>query len=257
MFSKYFKFKIKTDSFNDNLNDIVESFKDKKILVCADKKEFGFLDKKYKLSSLLNIVSIVFCNQKSYKEGKYYKKIKVIDFNQIKYKQFDYVLITSENSINIFNKLTFDFGVDSENIQSLFVETIKDGRQNLEYALKYKFESYLKNLKKKLKNKKIMVYGAGLFFRLLCEYFDFSDLNIIGVVDKKYKNVDENKEFLGYKTFKPENIISENPDYLIIATKKFVPIFENLYFDYLDKTNIKIIPIIKKNIFSLLSEIEF
>lgn len=38
----------------------------------------------------------------------------------------------------------------------------------------------------KLRNKKVIVYGAGKFFSNLD--FDFSQLNIIGIADKKFKN---------------------------------------------------------------------
>ena len=106
-----------------------------------------------------------------------------------------------------------------------------------------------------MKNKKVMFYGTGIFFQLINQYFNLSEINVLGVVDKKYKNVNENKEYLGYKTFKPEQIIDMNPDYVIITTKMFVPIAGDLYFDYLEKTNIKLIPILKRNIFELLKEI--
>jgi len=256
MLSNYFKFKIKTKSFNTNLEKIIQDLKSLNILVCADKEEFKFLDKKYKLTSVLNISSIIFCDKKNNKKEKIFKNIKIIDFHQISDEKFDAILVSSENSEEVINKLNFVYSVNNVIVKSLFTETIKDGRQNLEYALKYGFERYFKSLNKKLKNKKVMIYGTGIFFKILYEYFDFSKINIIGVVDKKYKNINEDKEFLGYKTFKPENIVSENPDYLLVATKKFIPIFENLYFGYLDKTKIKIIPILKKNIFNLLSEMD-
>lgn len=72
--------------------------------------------------------------------------------------------------------------------------------KNLEkYLINNKFEEQLSNLKNELKNKKIIVYGTGKLFQTIIEKYDLSDLDIIGVSDKKYVLEDEGKENFGYK----------------------------------------------------------
>ena len=155
----------------------------------------------------------------------------------------------------MINKLFYDYRIEDKPIKTLFFETIKDGKQNLEYLLNNNMEKYFEKLKKKLKNKRVVIYGSGVFFELIHYYFDMSGINILGVADKKYKNVNEDKEIFGYKTMKPEQMLDINPDYVVVATKRYVSVAEFLYFGFFEDTKVKIIPIVKKNIFKLLYEL--
>jgi len=76
----------------------------------------------------------------------------------------------------------------------------------------------LPKLLKRLKNKKVVFYGAGVYLELIKKYFDLSSLNVIAISDKKFENMEES-EFLGYKTCSPDKIKDLNPDYVIITTK--------------------------------------
>ena len=61
-------------------------------------------------------------------------------------------------------------------------------------------------------------------------FYDLSGLNIIGVSDKRFENSDNSeKEFLGYKTIKPDDIKKVNPDYVLVATKFFINITKFIY----------------------------
>ena len=60
---------------------------------------------------------------------------------------------------------------------------------------------------------------------------------------------------LGYKVI-PKNLIADNnPDYVLVATKFYINIIEDLYYDTLSKTKIKIKPLMKKPFFTLVKEI--
>ena len=76
------------------------------------------------------------------------------------------------------------------------------------------FQSKLDELGAKYKNKKVLIYGAGSLFHIANENFNIDKLNIIGVSDKKFKEVQTYKEF---EAFPPENISELNPDIVLIA----------------------------------------
>ena len=121
--------------------------------------------------------------------------------------------------------------------------------------LKYKFEKTLPKLVKKLEGKSVVIYGAGVFLELIKKYFDISGLNIIGISDKRFENHTENEEFLGYKVYAPSEIKDVSPDYVLVATKTYINIIENLYYETLKGTKINIKPLLQKPFMTLVKEI--
>ena len=117
------------------------------------------------------------------------------------------------------------------------------------------FEKSLKKLKKKLKNKTSIVYGAGSFFKYINENYDLSELNIVGISDMKFDEKDEKQEFLGYKKIPKNKIVSYKPDYVLIATLKYISIIEDFEINILNKTNIKVLPLAKLPLIELIKEI--
>lgn len=120
-------------------------------------------------------------------------------------------------------------------------------------------------LKKKFKNKKIIIYGAGIYFKNLgC---DFSQLNVIGIVDKKFSEADAGEKFynlnkIPYKKFNHNDadfilVVLKNPKGAIEELKNFVPKNKIISFEktsILDRTNLfhkedknNTIVLIKKN----------
>lgn len=120
-------------------------------------------------------------------------------------------------------------------------------------------------LKKKFKNKKIIIYGAGIYFKNLgC---DFSQLNVVGIVDKKFLEVESGEKFynfkkIPYKLFNHNDadfilVVLKNPKGAIEELKEFVPKNKIISFEnpsILDKINIfqkednnNIIVLIKEN----------
>ncbi|MBR3605379.1 MAG: hypothetical protein IKL52_05065, partial [Candidatus Gastranaerophilales bacterium] len=63
------------------------------------------------------------------------------------------------------------------------------------YLKKVNFKKEFYNLKNTLKNKKILIYGAGILFETIYKNYDFSDLNIVGISDKKIESENSAKEF--------------------------------------------------------------
>ena len=83
----------------------------------------------------------------------------------------------------------------------------------LEYYKKVKAQKQINKLAKKYRNKKIIVYGAGIMADTLFKNYDISKLNIIGVCDKKFET-SENKTFFSYTGFPPSEI--KNLDFYVI-----------------------------------------
>lgn len=63
-----------------------------------------------------------------------------------------------------------------------------NGKTWIDIFQELKFEKYLTNLEKRLKNKKIVIYGAGIMFDCISNNFDISRFNIQAIADKKFEN---------------------------------------------------------------------
>ena len=117
------------------------------------------------------------------------------------------------------------------------------------------FEKYLNKLKKKLKNKTSIIYGAGSFFKYINENYDLSDLNIIGISDMKFDENNEGNDFLGYKMIPKDKIVNYKPDYVLVTTLKYISIVEDFEINILNKTKIKVLPLAKLPILQLIKDI--
>ena len=89
--------------------------------------------------------------------------------------------------------------------------------EHLELLKKYKFDKQLKKLDKNLKNKTVLIYGAGIYFKKIKENYDLSNLNIVGISDKKFQLEQEGQEEFGIKIVPYDKIWELNPDVILIA----------------------------------------
>lgn len=117
------------------------------------------------------------------------------------------------------------------------------------------FEKYLKKLNKKLKNKKIIIYGAGTFFKYIKENYNLNSLNIIGISDLKFNENEEGEKYLDYNIIPLDKILDYKPDYLVIATMHYEKIIDNFEVNILNETKIKAIPLARKKLWDLIKEI--
>ena len=130
----------------------------------------------------------------------------------------------------------------------------KETKEHIEYLKKIGFGKHLKKITKKLKDKKIVLYGAGSFFKVIYDNYDLSGLNIVGISDAKFEKHECDEEFCGYKVLSPGEMKDLNPDYILVSTLRFVRIIENFYADLFESTKIKIKPLINKPFFEIWRE---
>ncbi|MEI8389734.1 MAG: hypothetical protein WCG23_07590 [bacterium] len=85
----------------------------------------------------------------------------------------------------------------------------------LEYLKKKKLQKHINKLAKTYKNKKVLIYGAGLFFNVIQENYDLSILNIVAISDNKFE---KEEQYKGIKAIPPYEIKNADFDVMIIAT---------------------------------------
>ena len=116
-----------------------------------------------------------------------------------------------------------------------------------EYIEEINFKSQYKNLVKKLKNKKVLIYGAGSFFQYICKNYDLSQLNIVGISDLKFSEEQEGSDFFGYKIVPFSKIKMHNIDVILLAMQCYTKVCMDFEINEFNETNFKIIPLAKPN----------
>ena len=104
----------------------------------------------------------------------------------------------------------------------------------------------ISKLAEQFKDKRILIYGAGMLFRVLMENYDFSGFNIIGISDRSFFCMDL-EELYGIKTYTHTEIKAVNPDVILLATNYYLFI-ESFLQDELMLDEIKIVSIIERNL---------
>lgn len=104
------------------------------------------------------------------------------------------------------------------------MDNISENQTNPEYKFylqKFKeinIKKILEKYSKKYKNKKILIYGNGIFFDVLADNYNLKKyFNIIGVSDKRYEK-DAGYLYKGFMTFKPSQIKELDFDAVFITT---------------------------------------
>ncbi|MBR1908005.1 glycosyltransferase family 2 protein [bacterium] len=90
-----------------------------------------------------------------------------------------------------------------------------------EYLKTINEQKYLDRLSKKLKNKKILLYGAGLTSMVLLANYNFSNFNIVGICDKKFENENSNEFFYNLKPISPSELKNIDFDVILFTLKEF------------------------------------
>lgn len=129
----------------------------------------------------------------------FYKKILSIQTSIIKGQKQDFIYI-----------LGMKIPIKRKNIQN---------EDYLKYYKKIKLDKKITKLTKDYKDKKIVIYGAGMMSKILLENYDISSLNVVAVCDKSFE---ENKpqDFYGYKCITPEELKNFECDVVFVVLLK-------------------------------------
>jgi len=123
------------------------------------------------------------------------------------------------------------------------------------YLTDINFKKQLQCLNRKLKNKRIVIYGSGQLFQTICKYYDVSKLNIVAVTDGKYSTQNKEQSVCGYSTILVEEIEELKPDFILVAILNYTDIVYNLENIVYKNKPVKIMPMVQKNFFTILKEI--
>ena len=87
-----------------------------------------------------------------------------------------------------------------------------------DYLKSIRFEDKLLFLSKKYNKKRILIYGNGILFNVICQNYDLSKyLNICAVSDLRYEKNPTDK-YMGYKAVKPADIKETEADVILVTT---------------------------------------
>lgn len=75
-------------------------------------------------------------------------------------------------------------------------------------------------LGKKYKDKKVILYGAGIISDIITTDFDISGLNLIGISDIKFET-QLLSDFKGYKVIKPSSLAKEKDAIILIILQEY------------------------------------
>lgn len=121
-----------------------------------------------------------------------------------------------------------------------------------EYLKKINFNKYLVNLKKKLKHKKVIIYGTGMLFQYIYSNYDLSDINIIGISDIKFSEEHEGEQYLGQRIIPKNSILKYDVDVILVASENYLDLIEDIEQNLTKETKIKVLPLARKRWFDVI-----
>ena len=105
------------------------------------------------------------------------------------------------------------------------------------------FEKRFKYLIKKLKNKKVLIYGTGKLFKLVAENYDLSSLDIIGLCDNKYLIDEFGQIEQNYKII-PKSFINDiDFDAILICAQEYQSILSRFKKSFKHKLILPLVPL--------------
>ena len=125
------------------------------------------------------------------------------------------------------------------------------------YIKQVNFDKQYKKLIKKYQNKKIVIYGAGQLFKIINEKYDLSKLNIVGICDRSFDVLSNEKEFLGYKKILIDDLANCDADLILTGTYEYIYLIDYLKKTVFKKRKISIRPLIYMTVGMFLKEFFF
>lgn len=105
----------------------------------------------------------------------------------------------------------------------------------IKYFKEVNAQRQINKLARKFKNKKIAIYGAGEYFKVLYDNFDLSKLNVVAIADKKFEtNKDSN--YTSWQALAPDELKEYDFDIILVALYDDSSLMDYLEYELLINT---------------------
>lgn len=111
------------------------------------------------------------------------------------------------------------------------------------YLQEINAQKQIDKIAKKYKGKKVLIYGAGTFFDLICKKYDISALNIVAISDMKFAN-DTSLNTTDFKAIKPDDMKDYDCDVVIVALLNDLSVAKSIEKNILSGSKNKKVPIV-------------
>ena len=140
--------------------------------------------------------------------------------NKINYNNNFYNIYQIFRCLNFSQKIKFIIAFFNINLslKNYKYYEIRSKEQWVDYFNAIDEQNYIKKLSEKLKNKKIIIYGAGIISEVLFANYDLSNFNIIGISDKRFERTNE-KELYGLPAIRPDKLNDTEFEVILFALK--------------------------------------
>ncbi len=117
----------------------------------------------------------------------------------------------------------------------------------IKYFKNVNAQKQINKLAKKFKNKKVVIYGAGKYFKNLYDNFDLSKLNVIAICDRKFET-NKTANDTSYNALTPDELQEYDFDVILVALYDDIKLINYLKQELLKNTkneDKKVLPIIE------------
>lgn len=111
------------------------------------------------------------------------------------------------------------------------------------YLQEINAQRQIDKIAKKYKGKKVLIYGAGTFFDLICKKYDISKLNVVAISDMKFAN-DISSNTTKFRAIAPDDMKEFECDVIIIALLNDLDVAKSIENNILKNSKNKNIPIV-------------
>lgn len=105
----------------------------------------------------------------------------------------------------------------------------------IKYFKEVRAQKQIDKLAKKFKNKKIAIYGAGEYFKVLYDNFDLSKLNIVAIADKKFET-NKTTNYTSWEALAPDELKECDLDIILVALYDDSSLMDYLEYELLINT---------------------
>ncbi len=155
------------------------------------------------------------------------------------------------NSLGL--KYKFYFGHHSNRLGETVLYAISETDEK-RLLRRNRFDKRFNMLKEKVKNKKVVIYGANSILDEIQRCYNLEDLNVVAISDSKFVDSDISL-YKGFKSISPIEIKTLNPDFVFVCNAHSMDEIEYLRYQLLVDTDIKVLPLVKRSLISTIKEI--